>query len=321
MRGGEVRAICYGSYGDADQLYMGEQQLLCPQPHEVVTRVAAAAVNPIDWKLRKGQARLIYPLKFPVTPGYDFCGTILGCGEKVRDFAPGDRVCGMSDQRAGGAFAECCLCSADALAKVPDGMPDEEAAGLPLAGLTALQGLRDHGKFEAGMRVMIIGASGGVGHLAVQIAARRGGRVTAVCGPGNQDWVGGLGAEAVLNYHDKNWLEKAGTFDLIFDAVGSVGFRAARAHLVIGGSYVCTLPGAAIFMDQWLRAPLHRRRARTFLAKPSGDDLRELIADWVAERLRVRVERVYDWQDFGEAFARSESGHARGKIVLRVDGA
>ncbi len=289
-----------------------------PGPGDVLVNVTAAAINPIDWKLREGQMKWIYPLKFPVTPGFDFCGTVAAIGKAVSNVRPGDRICGMSNRRAGAAMAEQCLCAAKAIALVPKGLSDEEAAGLPLAGLTALQGLRDRGQLHAGMRVMVTGASGGVGHLAVQVARRRGCRVAAVCGPDNREWVEGLGAEEVLNYREPDWLRRAGVFDLIYDAVGTIGFGRARPHLRTGGSYVTTLPGPAIWLDQFIRASIYRRRARTFLVKPSGVDLAELLRACKAAKLRIRVDRSYDWKNFAEAFAHSEGGHARGKVVLTL---
>ncbi len=297
-----------------------ERPLAEPGRGEVLVRVAAAAINPIDWKVRQGQIRWLYRLQFPVTPGFDLCGTIVRCGPEVGGFQPGDRVCGMSDRRGGGALAEECVCAAGVLAKVPAGLSNEEAAGLPLAGLTAWQGLRDHGRIASGMRVLVVGASGGVGHLAVQLACELGGRVTAVCGPDNLEWVARLGAENVLNYREAKWLEEAGAFDLIFDAVGALGLGRSLRHLEKGASYVTTLPGLGILFDQWVRGPLLRRRARTFLARPSAADMERLMASWEAGRLRVRVDQVFDWHEYAAAFAKSEEGHARGKIVLRIGG-
>ncbi|MEX2381540.1 MAG: NADP-dependent oxidoreductase [Opitutales bacterium] len=311
-----MKVICYNRYGGIDRLQFEEFPSPEPGSQQVLVRVAAAAINPIDWKTREGQVRWVYPLKFPVIPGQDFCGTVHACGEGVSGFKPGERVCGMSNQRGGGALAELCLCGADALAHVPEGMRDEEAAGLPLAGLTALQGLRDHGRMKSGHRVLVVGASGGVGHLAVQIARNYGARVSAVCGPDNVAWVSELGPEKVINYREEGWVRRAGTFDLIFDAVGTLGFRRSLDILKKGGSYVTTLPGLAIFINQLLGGPLLRRRARTFLARPSGADLQELLAAWKKDRLDVRIDRIWNWKDYSQAFARSESGHAKGKIVL-----
>ncbi|MCC5806821.1 MAG: NAD(P)-dependent alcohol dehydrogenase [Opitutales bacterium] len=313
-----MKALCYERYGDIGRLQFTKRPRLDPKAGDVVVRVAAVALNPIDWKLREGQMRWIHPLRFPVVPCFDFYGTVSRCGGDVEDFAPGERVCGMSDKRAGGALATKCVCSADALAKVPDALSHEEAAGLPLAGLTALQGLRDHGRMAPGARVLVVGASGGVGHLATQIAAQDGAAVTAVCGPDNVEWVGGLGAETVLNYRESGWLSKAGRFDLIFDAVGSLGFSRCRRHLERGGTYVTTLPGPRVLFDSLLRAPLSGRRAKTFLVKPSNTDLRKLLAMQSAGKLRLRIDSVFDWKNYAEAFARSESGRAKGKIVLRI---
>ncbi len=313
-----ITVVQYDRYGGAERLGLGERRRPVPRSGEVVVGVAAVALNPIDWKLREGQLRWIYPLRFPVVPCFDFCGRVLQCGADVREFAPGDRVCGMSDRRAGGVLATQCICSASVLANVAEAVPDEEAAGMPLAGLTALQGLCEHGRIQPASRVLVVGASGGVGHLATQIAVRRGAHVTAVCGPDNSDWVGELGAETVLNYRAPGWLSKAGTFDLIFDAVGSLGYRRCRSSLNRGGSYVSTLPGPRALFDQWFRAPLSRHRARTFLVKPSGDGLCDLLAMRTAGKLRVCIDSIYDWKDFAPAFVRSESGRARGKVVLRV---
>lgn len=311
-----MKALQYDRYGDARVLRLGEVAEPWPGPGEVLVGVEAAALNPIDWKLRSGSLRWVYPLGFPVTPGFDVAGTIREVGPRVGDFAVGDRVCAMSDQRAGGTFAEAVVCGARALARIPGGVDMAKAAALPLAGLTALQGLRDHVGLRAGDRVLVVGATGGVGHFAVPLASALGGKVTAICGAKNREWVSALGAEAVFDYRDPNWTKAAGRFDRVFDTVGTLGLGGVLRLLKHGGRYATTLPGPGALIKR-LAAPLFRRRVRSYLAKPSGADLARLLDLHARGELPVTIDQSHHFEDYPAAFTHSESGHARGKIVLR----
>ncbi len=190
-----MRAILCRGYGGPDQLTEAEVPVPQPASSQLLIRMAASSVNPIDWKLYSGWYRWVIPVRFPFIPGFDVAGEVTEVGAQVTRFKVGDHVFAMLDTRPGGASAEYAVVGERAVARIPANMPAREAAALPLAGLTALQALRDLGQVAAGKRVLVVGASGGVGHFAVQIAKSYGAQVTAVCSGPHVDMVRGLSAD------------------------------------------------------------------------------------------------------------------------------
>jgi NADPH:quinone reductase-like Zn-dependent oxidoreductase len=351
-----MRAVVLTGYGGVERLELREIRRPEPGPGQLLVRVRAAAVNPIDWKIRSGRLRLLLPARMPIVLGFDVAGEVVAVGPEVGDFEPGDPVFAMLDSRHGGGYAEYAVVGRAAAAPKPEALTWEEAAALPVAGLTALQALRDLAGVRPADRVAITGAAGGVGHLAVQLAVSFGAHVTAVAGPSHQDFVRRLGAARTVDYTREDFTALAGeesaspsagedhgsgtrrargrdddasdstpSYDTIFDAAGAWSFSACEPALSPGGIYVTTNPGPAIFIAQ-LRSALARlidrrnaRRATAFRVKPRGEDL-EALADLVAAgRLRPAIDRVLPLADVGQAHAASEAGHPRGKIVLRID--
>jgi NADPH:quinone reductase-like Zn-dependent oxidoreductase len=327
-----MRAVVLTGYGGVERLEPREMRRPVPGSGQLLVRVRAAGVNPIDWKIRQGRLRLLLPARFPLVLGFDVAGEVAAVGPEVADFEPGDPVFAMLDSRHGGGYAEYAVTGQATAAWKPEALSWEEAAAVPLAALTALQALRDRAGLQDGDRIAITGAAGGVGHFAVQLAAAAfGARVTAVAGPGHQDFVRRLGAERAVDYTREDFiaLDNPGgdpaDYEAIFDAAGAYHFDACEPALVPGGIYVTTQPGPAIFIAQ-LRAALSRlidphgaRRAAVLHTRPRGDDLAAL-ADLVAEgRLRPAIDRVYALDEVREAHAASQAGHPLGKIVLRID--
>jgi NADPH:quinone reductase-like Zn-dependent oxidoreductase len=331
-----MKAVVLTGYGGVERLELREIRRPEPGSGQLLVRVRAAGVNPIDWKIRSGRLRLVLPARPPLVPGFDVAGEVAAIGPEVGDFEPGDAVYAMLDSRHGGGYAEYAVVGRAAAAPKPEALSWEEAAAMPVAGLTALQALRDLAGVERGQRVAITGAAGGVGHLAVQLAAAFGARVTGVAGPEHQDFVRRLGAERAVDYTREDFTAladsddqqgDAGTpsYETIFDAAGRWGYGACEPALAPGGIYVTTSPGPAIFIAR-LRAGLARlidrqdaRRAATLHTRPSGDDL-ETLADLVAAgRLRPVIDRVLPIEEVRQAHLASETGHPRGKIVLRID--
>jgi len=239
-------------------------------------------------------------------------------GPEVPDLQPGDHVFAMVPAFDGGAYAEYVLASAQHVARAPAGLSLAEAASLPLCGLTALQALRKAG-VQPGQRVLVYGASGGVGTLAAQIARVLGGEVTAVTSTANRELAAGLGAHQVLDYTRDDLSGLHDAFDVVFDAVNHLPFRRARRLLRPRGVALTVNPFAAVLHPGWLRRLRGGRVLRSVLARPSGADLTWLAEQAAAGSVRPVVERSYPLEQVVEAHRRSETGHARGKLVLVVD--
>jgi NADPH:quinone reductase-like Zn-dependent oxidoreductase len=321
-----MRAAVLDGYGGSERLRLARNgEVPRPEPGggQVLIRVRAAGVNPLDWKIRRGRMRLLRPARFPLILGFDAAGEIAAVGPEVTAFEIGDPVYALLDSRHGGAYAEYALALESSVAPLPPALSFEEAAALPLAGLTALQALRDKGELGAGERVLIHGAAGGVGHLAVQIATALDAEVTAVAAGRHKDFAFELGADRFLAREEDDFTLLDETFAVVFDAVGRSSYKAAAPLLDPGGGvYVTTRLGPALFFWQALTslAGLARspKRARGVSVRPSGADLETLARLVQAGRLRPVIDRVLPLEEAARAHDLSESGATRGKIVLRV---
>lgn len=303
-------------YGGPEVLRAADLPEPEPSGGECLVEVHAAGVNPVDYKIREGRFRWGLRLGLPYVPGSDLCGRVVERGPDVSRFAPGDWIVGSVDPRRGGAYAELAVLPVDRAAPKPESLGPAEAAALPIPGTTALQGFRDHGRLEEGDSVLVIGASGGVGHLAVQIARRLGARVTGVCSGGNAEWVRELGADRVVDYTRRDYTEEDADFDVVLDAVAVQSYWGCQSLLAAGGTYVTTVPGPS-FVAAFPLAPLFGHRVRTFLADPNPEDLARL-GRWADEEgLSPRIEREFPLEAASAAHERSESGRVRGKLVLR----
>ncbi len=315
-----MRAALLTRYGGPERLIIGGASRPTAGAGQVLIRVRAASVNPIDWKIRRGSLRFVHPLRFPHILGFDVSGDVEAVGPEVEGFEPGDPVFAMLDGHAGG-YAEYAL--ATAVAHKPEELTYEEAAALPLAGLTALQSLRDLAALARGQRLAILGAAGGVGHLAVQIAAAIGAHVTAIAGPTSQQFLRGLGAERTIDYTTEDFTAGDEAFHVIFDAAGASDFTLCDRALLDGGTYVTTEIGPRIALARLRTAFAARlspeaRRARWIKTQPNARDL-DLLAELARTHLlRPTIEKTYLLEDVAQAHAASETGHTRGKIVLRI---
>jgi NADPH:quinone reductase-like Zn-dependent oxidoreductase len=314
-----MKAAVIDAYGASDRLVIREVERPKPGPGEVLVRVLAASVNPLDWKIRRGELRYVMPQKFPWIPGFDAAGVVEEVGVEVDRFEPGDAIHGNVQ---GGGCAEFVVMDTKGAAMVPDGLSFEEAAAVPVAGLTAWQALLKLGEMAAGERVLVNGGAGGVGHFAVQIAAALGARVTAVAGGRNQDFLRELGAERTIDYESDDFTRDEETYDVVFDAVGTSNFRECDLILSEGGIYVTTAVGPRIFFHSLVSATAGlfgpARRARWIVTKPSAEDLTALDGLILRRQVRPHVDRVFSLDEIRQAHEASEVGHARGKIAVRI---
>jgi NADPH:quinone reductase-like Zn-dependent oxidoreductase len=314
-----MRAIGFRRYGPAEVL----EEFDVPRPvvmHDsVLIRVAAAGVNPADWRFRSGQFRFGLRLKLPFVPGSDIAGIVEQVGSAVKGFRPGDAVYAMLPTTTGGGYAEYAVASESLVAHMPNNITFAEAASVPLTALTALQALRDVAVLEPGMRVLINGASGGVGWFAVQIAKVFGARVTAVCSGKNMDVVRRLGVDEVLDYTKANITVGEAQYHVIFDAVNAHPFRRWQRRLRPGGQVVTVNPLAGKIRPRWLSYFQSGRRLKSVFVQPSGADLTTL-GRWIAARhVRSLIDASYPLANAVAAHRYSETQRVRGKLVLVVD--
>jgi NADPH:quinone reductase-like Zn-dependent oxidoreductase len=315
-----MRAAIYRGYGGPERLEVAELPRPKPGPSQVLVRVVASSVNPVDWKMASGTQRLIMPVTLPMTPGFDIAGEVAEVGQGVSGFAVGARVHARISNKGGGS-AELSLADVDLVAAMPAAMDFADAAGLPLAGMTALQGLRDGCSLPmqgATERVLVVGASGGVGHFAVQIARAAGATVVGVCSGRNVDLVKSLGAHEVVDYTRPDAFAGQAPFDAVFDCVG--GSPAPwLARMTPKGRFASCMPGPSVFLGQALNL-VRGQRVRAVLLKANAPDLRALDALFEAGKLRVVIDSRFKLADLRQAWERSLSGRSTGKIIVDVAG-
>ncbi len=322
-----MKAIVYRCYGSPDILELADVEKPEPADDEVLVKVHAAAVNPYDWHFMRGSPyfmRLGTGIGAPTETrlGADFAGIVEAVGSNVTRYKPGDPVFGG----ATGAFGDyVTVREAGGMVSIPSGVTFEQAAAVPIAGLTALQALRDHGQLKPGQKVLINGASGGVGTFAVQLARHFGAEVTGVCSTRNADMVRSIGADHVIDYKQEDYTEGDERYDLIVDMVGNHSLLANRKVLVPDGRMV--LVGGA--KGNWigpligpikafLLSPFVGQEMGMMIAQFRRDDLR-LIGELIqAGELTPVIDQIYPLDEVAEAIRYSESGRARGKIIIAV---
>jgi NADPH:quinone reductase-like Zn-dependent oxidoreductase len=323
-----LKAITYHRYGSPDVLEFQEVDEPVVNDGEVLVRVRAASANPRDWHFMRGLPyfmRLQFGLRKPKNSalGSDMAGQVEAVGKDVTRFRPGDEV--FAHVLAGG-FAECTCVSEEVLALKPANLTFEQAAAVPLAALTALQGLRDHGRIQPGQKVLIIGASGGVGTFAVQLAKSFGADVTGVCSTRNVDLVRSIGADHVIDYTRQDFTQGGRKYDLILQLAGTRSPSDCRRALTSKGMLLLSSgesSGRWIGpVDRIIKAvalsPFVSQRLRPFEAKPSREDLRVLKELIESGKVSPVIDRTYPLSEVPEAIRYLEEGHARGKVVITV---
>ena len=321
-----MKAIVYHRYGEPEVVRCEELPTPVPADAEVLVRVRAAALNPMDHHLMSG-FWLMRPmsgfLRPKLTrPGVDFSGEVEAVGRNVTRFKPGDAVFGV----ARGAFAEYVSAAEDKLALKPAAMSWDQAAAIPVAGCTALYGLRDKARLQAGQKVLITGASGGVGHFAVQIAKAFGAEVTAVCRTSRIELVKSLGADRVIDYTREDFTRSAERYDLIVDAVGSRSLSACRRVMTRTGIFLAVgaRPGGRLLgpLPHLLRLlvsrPFMSQKVVFFIGRVTTEDLTALARMFEANQVIPVVDRSFQLSETAQAMRYLEDGHPQGKVVVRL---
>lgn len=303
-----MKAVVINSYGDNSVVQLLDVSR--PEPHagEVLVKIHAAGVNPVDWKIRSGAGQRM-GMVLPIHLGGEIAGTVEQIGEGVADFIVGDAVYGII---ADGAFAEYAIAPASDLARKPANLDFVETAAIPLGALTAWQAMFDVANLTRGQRLLITNGSGGVGSLAVQLAKAAGAHVTAMASAHNEDYVRGLGADDFIDYRQQPFETVAHEMDVVFDTVGGDTFQRAFSTLKKGGFLVTAV---AFPKDEGASRGVGVGRV---LCKPNAEQLAATRDHVEAGKLVARVGAVFSLNDIREALDLSEHGHTRGKIVLRV---
>ncbi len=335
-----MRALVLSHYGGPEHTALTDVPQPSPRAGEILVRVHAAGLNPVDFKTRAGALKVIQRYPLPIVMGNELSGVVEVVGPGVTRFAKGDRVFARVDKHIMGAFAEYAVVHADHAALMPASLDFPSAAGVPLAALTALQALRDELHLSHGQHVFIPGGAGGVGTFAIQIAKHLGAHVATTASPRGEALVKRLGADVVIDYSREHFEDKLSGYDCAFDLLG--GETLARLWLVLKpGSRVVSIAGmpepvtarkdlgrgsglAALFwvasLTTRLRAARHGVSYRYLFMHPSGADLAYLASLIDAKKLEVVIDRVFPLAEAKEAMAYLETGRAKGKVVLAISG-
>lgn len=308
-----MKAVQFHDYGGPDVVALADIPMPEPASSEVLVEIAAASINPIDWKMRAGLVREYFELALPHVLGRDFSGRVRAVGGEVRGITIGDEVFGVADAMRQGTHAEAIAVDAGLLARKPAALDHAGAAALGATGMTLIAAFEDAASISRGQKVLIHGGAGGLGHLAVQYARHRGAEVIATAGKANHDFVRALGADRVIDYTACDFAEAVSGCDLVLDTIGGEVHQRSLAVVKPGGVLVYVTaqpipPNAAREDISVLRAPVRGRRA-----------VFERLADLVGQGvLTPVVEHRFPLAEAAGAYALSETGHARGKIVLEV---
>lgn len=310
-----MKAIVIEEYGDRNVLVEKNIERPSIAENQVLVEVHATSINPIDWKVRAGHLKEMLPFEFPIILGWDAAGVVVKVGSNVTDFKVGDSVFTRPATTNRGTYAEYLSVDTNLLAKMPEEMSFEEAASIPLAGLTAWQCLVDFGNIQKGAKVLVHAGAGGVGIFAIQIAKSFGAYVATTASENNIEFLTSLGADEVINYKENDFSEVLNGFDLVLDSMG--GDIQSKSYKVLKEN------GKLVSIVQ----PPSEEEAASFNAEagfvwlePNGEQLQKLADLYVEGKVKPVISKIFDFseQSLKEAHDLSESHHARGKIVIRV---
>ncbi|MCA1741992.1 MAG: NADP-dependent oxidoreductase [Bacteroidales bacterium] len=314
-----MKAYYSTAYGGSESSVYGD----LPDPSaglgQLLIEVRAVSINPVDWKIKQGAARLVTGFRFPRIFGADFAGIVRETGEGVTAFKPGDRVYGSRSTvfNRDGALAQLRAVDQELVRPIPAGMTFEEAASLPVAALTALNGLRKCGVKE-GTRVLVNGGTGGVGNFAIQIATAKGAVVTATSGKANSELARSFGAHEIMGYGREELAGCNTKFDAIMDAYGKMDLRLARQLLKRGGTYASTLFIPPPYFSILITRLIHGKRLTSANMRRHPEDWQELEKLYAEGKLKPFIENIFPLEHAADAFDLAVKGRPRGKIIVTV---
>ncbi len=307
-----MKAIVINEYGNENVLSYTDVERPEPKAGEVLVKVNGAAVNPADWKIRDGMGES-FGFKFPLILGGDIAGTVAAVGDGVENFQQGEAVYGMTRSNLSGAYAEYAIANADEIAPKPESLNFEEAAATPMCSLTAWQAMFDVAHLSSGQRILITGASGGVGSMAVQLAKAKGAFVIGTASGKNEQFVRDLGADEFIDYTQQNFEEIVKDVDVVFDTVGSDTQERAFQTLKKGGFLVSSAgtPSAELARESGVGAAF-------VFCKSNAQQLTEISSLIGEGKLKIHVKTVLPLTEAKKAHQLSQNGRTRGKIVLQI---
>ena len=308
-----MKAVRIHRYGGAEVLSYEDMPMPEHGPGELLVRVHAAGVNPIDWKIREGHYRMLIRFELPTVLGWDVSGVVEKVGAQVSGFRPGDEIFARPDIKRGGTYAEYVAIRASDAARKPKSIDHVHAAAVPLAGLTAWQALFDKAGLKEGQRVLVHAAAGGVGHFAVQLAKWKGAFVAGTASGRNEALLRSLGADRVVDYARERFEDVVAPVDVVLDTMGGDTGRRSWKILKRSGTLVSVLDIAAP-----LKGALRMKRGRFLLIEPNAAELAQIAALIDAGRVKPLVENVFPLAGARRAHELSQTGRVRGKIVLQV---
>ncbi|MCC5633253.1 NAD(P)-dependent alcohol dehydrogenase [Nostoc sphaeroides CHAB 2801] len=313
-----MQAVVINRYGGTEVLELTSFPIPKPKLGEILVRIHAASINPLDYKIRSGQLKIFTGKKFPRILGCDFAGEIVDIGSTKTELEVGTRVFGMLNGFKGGAYAEYVSVPVEWLTQIPSKLSYEEASAIPVAARAAKKALRSFVGQTKQQSVLLNGASGGVGTFAVQLARLAGATVTAVCSRDAFNLVEQLGVYRVLDYKDTDFTKIGERYDLVFDIVGNRSFCACAPVLNPGGIYITTAPSVGGIVAQVFAQPLTGKRAEILDISPDGADLMQIASLINENYLRPIVAKVFTLAEAAAAHAYGQSQHPHGKIILQM---
>jgi len=313
-----MRAVQFDRYGSAAELCVSECDRPRPADDEVMIEVVAASVNPLDIRIRRGDLRFITGRKFPKRVGVDVCGRIVERGSKVTSLLLGDEVYALLPMLRGGALADYVCVAANEVCIKPRNIDFAQAASVPLAAMTAFQALHKQAMIRSGQTVLINGASGGVGHFAVQMAKNIGANVIAVSHSSSANFCKSIGADSIISYDREDCIERVQECDVFFDVAGSKSKSAVAPILSPGGQYLTTLPSITQMVFTNALNLFGNKKTRSVSVKRNASDLNAISNLIERKAVNPRVDRIFDVSEIKDAHLLAERGRIRGKIAVLV---
>jgi len=312
-----MKAAIINEYGPPEVLEISDIPKPEIEPGEVLVKVMAAAINPVDWKQRQGWHKRFLKAHFPVVLGYDISGEVVECGDEVKKLKSGDHIYGRLTRRFGGAYAEYAAASESAIAIKPEMISWEEAAAVPLTAISALQSLRDKCKIKKDQEVLLIGAAGGLGHFVLQIAKSMGADVMAVCSSRHKKMMDELSPTQWIDYNVTDYISADKQYSVIYDSAGKESYRTTKSIIKPGGIYLTTLPRPKLLGHKFL-ALFAGKKVKTFLMKSKSEDL-EIISEMITNGdLKIYIDSVFPLDNIVDAHRRAEQYQTEGKIIIKM---